>query len=135
MLLPKGAGEAVINTIVSDTELLLSKPFQGDAAQALLEQVDEEGKRVGTSFNYTPHVDQSKMFSEVVNRFAKNNAVGIFPEGGSHDRPEMLPLKAGVSVMALETLSKFPGTRLKIVPCGLHYFNADKVSDTNTVSI
>ena len=53
--------------------------------------------------------------------------VGIFPEGGSHDRPEMLPLQAGVAIMALETLSKFPGAKLKIVPVGLHYFNADKV--------
>jgi glycerol-3-phosphate O-acyltransferase / dihydroxyacetone phosphate acyltransferase len=58
---------------------------------------------------------------------ARNGAVGIFPEGGSHDRPEMLPLKAGVAIMALETLKKFPGTKLKIVPTGLHYFNADKV--------
>jgi glycerol-3-phosphate O-acyltransferase/dihydroxyacetone phosphate acyltransferase len=84
--LPKGSGEAMISTIVSDTEILLAKPFDGEAASALLEQVDDNGKRIGTSYNFTPHVDQSKMFSEVVNRLAKNQAIGIFPEGGSHDR-------------------------------------------------
>jgi glycerol-3-phosphate O-acyltransferase/dihydroxyacetone phosphate acyltransferase len=126
VILPKSAGEGMVSKVVSDTELLLARPYHGDAAIALLEQVDENGNRVGTHFTFTPHVNQTKMFSEVVNRLAKNNAIGIFPEGGSHDRPEMLPLKAGVSVMALETLSKFPGTKLRIVPCGLHYFNADK---------
>lgn len=29
------------------------------------------------------------------------HSIGIFPEGGSHDRPELLPLKAGVTLMAL----------------------------------
>jgi glycerol-3-phosphate O-acyltransferase/dihydroxyacetone phosphate acyltransferase len=86
LILPKGAGEAMISAIVSDTEVLLAKPFEGDAASALLDQVDENGMRIGTSYKFTPHVDQSKMFSEVVNRLAKNQAVGIFPEGGSHDR-------------------------------------------------
>jgi glycerol-3-phosphate O-acyltransferase/dihydroxyacetone phosphate acyltransferase len=125
--LPKDVGSSTISTIISDTELLLSKEFEGDKAKALLEQVDTQGNRIGTMYTVTPHVDQSKMFTEVVKRLSRNSAVGIFPEGGSHDRPEMLPLKAGVSVMALETLAKFPGTKLKIVPVGLHYFHADKV--------
>jgi glycerol-3-phosphate O-acyltransferase / dihydroxyacetone phosphate acyltransferase len=126
ILLPKSIGSAMVDKVISDNELTLLKPFDGNAAIALLEQVDDHGARIGTSFNFSPHVDQSKMFTEVVNRLAKNNAIGIFPEGGSHDRPEMLPLKAGVSVMALETLAKYPGTKLRIVPCGLHYFHADK---------
>lgn len=46
--------------------------------------------------------------------------------GGSHDRSEMLPLKAGFAIMALETLATFPGTKLRIIPTGLHYFNGDK---------
>jgi glycerol-3-phosphate O-acyltransferase/dihydroxyacetone phosphate acyltransferase len=105
----------------------LSKPFEGDAAITMLSTVDENGNPVGIKFKYMPSVDQSKMFEAVVKRLARNGAVGIFPEGGSHDRPEMLPLKAGVAIMALETLMKFPGTKLKIIPTGLHYFNADKV--------
>ena len=31
----------------------------------------------------------------------EGKVVGIFPEGGSHDRPDLLPIKAGISIMAL----------------------------------
>jgi glycerol-3-phosphate O-acyltransferase/dihydroxyacetone phosphate acyltransferase len=124
----KDAGEALIAEIKSDTEILLSKPFSEEKAITLLTNVNGAGERIGTEFRFMPHVDQSKMFDAVVKRLSKNQAVGIFPEGGSHDRSEMLPLKAGVCIMALETLIKFPGTKLKIIPTGLHYFNCDKVS-------
>ncbi|KAJ3318504.1 hypothetical protein HDV06_000437 [Boothiomyces sp. JEL0866] len=107
--------EATVAEIISDSVLLLQKPFKLHTFAEL--------KKSKLEFKMTPHVDQGKMFNEVVKRLSKDGAVGIFPEGGSHDRPEMLPLKAG---MALETLVKFPGTKLKIVPVGLHYFHADK---------
>lgn len=48
--------------------------------------------------------------------------MGIFPEGGSHDRTELLPLKAGVSIMALGSLARFKDMKLNIVSCGLKYF-------------
>ena len=129
--LPKGSGDAVVAEVISDTEIVLQKPFEGDAAITMLTITDKDGNFVGTAFKHMPSVDQSKMFDAVVKRLARNGVVGIFPEGGSHDRSEMLPLKAGVAIMALETLSKFPGTKLKIVPTGLHYFNADKVLSSN----
>ena len=105
---------------------MLQKPFPSDdAVTTLLNLIDEDGVK-GTSFSVIPYVDQKDMFQAVITRLSKDQAVGIFPEGGSHDRPEMLPLKAGVAIMALETLSKYPGTKLKIIPTGLHYFNCDK---------
>jgi glycerol-3-phosphate O-acyltransferase/dihydroxyacetone phosphate acyltransferase len=54
------------------------------------------------------------------------SSIGIFPEGGSHDRSELLPLKAGVTIMALGALDKAPETKLYIVPCGLNYFHGHK---------
>ncbi len=48
--------------------------------------------------------------------------MGIFPEGGSHDRTQMLPLKAGISIMALGALAQSKGLKLSIVACGLKYF-------------
>ena len=36
------------------------------------------------------------MFSAVYDTLAAGKAVGIFPEGGSHDQPSLLPLKAGL---------------------------------------
>jgi len=41
------------------------------------------------------------MYEAVFNHLALGRVVGIFPEGGSHDRPDLLPIKAGISIMAL----------------------------------
>ncbi len=46
--------------------------------------------------------------------------------GGSHDRTDLLPLKAGVSVMALGAMANNPKLRVKIVPVGLSYFHAHR---------
>ena len=62
----------------------------------------------------------------MVDKIGAGEAIGIFPEGGSHDRSDMLPLKAGVTLMALGALEKYPGLDLQIIPCGLNYFNAHK---------
>jgi len=40
----------------------------------------------------------------------------------SNSSPELLPLKAGVAVMALGTVAKH-SVPVKIVPCGLNYFS------------
>ena len=50
----------------------------------------------------------------------------MFPEGGSHDRPDLLPLKAGVAIMALGALAADPDCGLKMIPCGMNYFHAHK---------
>eukprot|EP00297_Palpitomonas_bilix_P026037 CAMPEP_0113910918 /NCGR_PEP_ID=MMETSP0780_2-20120614/27845_1 /TAXON_ID=652834 /ORGANISM="Palpitomonas bilix" /LENGTH=413 /DNA_ID=CAMNT_0000907233 /DNA_START=112 /DNA_END=1353 /DNA_ORIENTATION=+ /assembly_acc=CAM_ASM_000599 len=65
------------------------------------------------------------MFSEVYKTFENGDAIVIFPEGGSHDRPELLPLKAGVAQMALGALEK-NGKAPTIIPCGLNYFKGHK---------
>lgn len=51
---------------------------------------------------------------------------GRFAPGGSHDRTDLLPLKAGVTIMALGAMASNPNLRLKIVPVGLSYFHAHK---------
>ena len=51
--------------------------------------------------------------------------MGIFPEGGSHDRTTLLPLKAGACAFiwgAKEQFNKSP----KLVCCGINYFGAHK---------
>ena len=55
-------------------------------------------------------------------RLGERGAIGIFPEGGSHDRTELLPLKAGFTIMALGALARSPDLPLFIVPTGLYYF-------------
>jgi glycerol-3-phosphate O-acyltransferase/dihydroxyacetone phosphate acyltransferase len=57
-------------------------------------------------YKITPKVDQHVMFQNVWEALAEGNCVGIFPEGGSHDQTTMLPLKAGVAIMALGAVAK-----------------------------
>ena len=47
-------------------------------------------------------------------------------EGGSHDRTDLLPFKAGVSIMALGAMANNPNVKVKLVPVGLSYFHAHR---------
>lgn len=47
----------------------------------------------GTKFKVAPHVDQTEVYNAVFERLAADGCIGIFPEGGSHDRTQLLPLK------------------------------------------
>ncbi|KNC98579.1 uncharacterized protein SPPG_06264 [Spizellomyces punctatus DAOM BR117] len=118
--LPQEAGAFEVVEVLSDTEVKIKRAVEGKEAVALL---SSEG---GTSYKVIPHVDQADMFNAVTERLERGDCVGIFPEGGSHDRPELLPLKAGVTIMALGAMYKNPDLNVQIVPVGLNYFHADK---------
>ena len=130
-----------IAEIIGPEELRLKRPFSGKTAVWQLtgrSDIDDKGALTdqgvkgcpdgfkGTNFKLAAHIDQSKVYHAVFNRFKHGGCVGIFPEGGSHDRTRLLPLKAGVAIMALGTLAENPDCGLKIVPCGLNYFHAHK---------
>lgn len=66
-------------------------------------------------------VDQASMFDQVHKALAEGRSIGIFPEGGSHDNTDLLPLKAGVAAIALGVLDKYD-INVPIVPVGLNYF-------------
>ncbi|GJJ77683.1 glycerol-3-phosphate O-acyltransferase / dihydroxyacetone phosphate acyltransferase [Entomortierella parvispora] len=115
--LPKDVGTSAVAEIISDTELIVKKEFKELKALELLTLPE------GTKYKCMPHMDQSNVYKTVFERLNAGHCVGIFPEGGSHDRAEMLPLKAGVTIMALGALAANPSLDLKIVTCGLNYFH------------
>lgn len=109
------AANAEIKEILSETEIKLKKPFKGDSALRQLTGQDvykKDGKSgiegtpdkgckdgfQGSKFSVAPHVDQSKVYEAVFKKLHEGGCIGIFPEGGSHDRTELLPLK-GKSVL------------------------------------
>jgi glycerol-3-phosphate O-acyltransferase/dihydroxyacetone phosphate acyltransferase len=47
----------------------------------------------GSKFKVAPYVDQTRVFRVVFHMLQTGGCVGIFPEGGSHDRTSLLPLK------------------------------------------
>ncbi|RDW73544.1 hypothetical protein BP6252_07451 [Coleophoma cylindrospora] len=78
----------------------------------------------GSKYKVAPHIDQTDVYNAVFQRLESGGCIGIFPEGGSHDRTSLLPLKAGIAIMALGSLAR--GTPVTIVPVGMNYFSAHK---------
>lgn len=89
------------------------------ATELLLDSVASSS--LSGSFKVQPKVDQSAMYKQVYQSLCSGQCLGIFPEGGSHDRTDLLPLKAGVAVTALEAHS-LHHLNVPIVPVGLNYF-------------
>lgn len=61
----------------------------------------------------------------VLSRLASGGTIGIFPEGGSHDRTDLLPLRVGVALIAYSALEQ-DGLNVPIVPVGLSYFQGHR---------
>lgn len=120
IILPRNAGILKIKQVLSDTELLISSPITDKKA------LEHLTKSSGTAYKCLPHIDQDSVYERVYEELNNGRCITIFPEGGSHDRAEMLPFKAGVTIMALGAMAKYPGLDVKIVPCGLNYFHAHR---------
>jgi len=101
-----GDTELAVKAIVSDTECTVGS---------------SEENLQGVSYKVMPRVDQTAVYTEVHNALKSGDCIGIFPEGGSHDRASLLDLKPGVAIMALGAMQAGAGA-VKIVPCGLNYF-------------
>jgi glycerol-3-phosphate O-acyltransferase/dihydroxyacetone phosphate acyltransferase len=92
----QSAASAEVIQVLSDEELVLKREFKGDVAIGQLTQEGENGER-GSMYKTAPKVDQNQVYNAVFERLNKGGCVGIFPEGGSHDRTELLPLKGNPS--------------------------------------
>ncbi|KAI6007065.1 glycerol-3-phosphate O-acyltransferase [Pisolithus albus] len=133
IMLPKSVDSVVAEVleVISDTELLLKREFGSETGKGTarvrekLAEIEAEG-RTGFPFKILPFIDQQEMYRGVYQRLKEGGCIGIFPEGGSHDRTDLLPLKAGVSTMALGAMANDPSVNVKIVPVGLYYFHAHR---------
>jgi glycerol-3-phosphate O-acyltransferase/dihydroxyacetone phosphate acyltransferase len=155
IILPKNTGKFQVVRVLSDTELEVKKWMDTSAPQQINKIVSLLTKSEGTAYKCIPHVEQDSVYERVYDELNNGECITIFPEGGSHDRAEMLPFKgkdriscldfypnvcgltlffnwvggvwiAGVTIMALGAMAKYPGLDVKIVPCGLNYFHAHR---------
>ncbi|KAI0062297.1 glycerol-3-phosphate O-acyltransferase [Artomyces pyxidatus] len=133
IMLSKSVNSAVAEVVevISDTQLRIKKEFGGESGKgtARVREKCEELKQqgiIGLDYKTLPFVDQQQMYRHVYQKLKDGGCIGIFPEGGSHDRTDLLPLKAGVSIMALGAMANDPTVKVKIVPVGLSYFHADR---------
>jgi glycerol-3-phosphate O-acyltransferase/dihydroxyacetone phosphate acyltransferase len=116
----KGIDPFLVVEIISDTELTFKKrkPVEGEVAESGKAPLEAQGH----DFKVIPKLDQKAVFESVHDLLAKEQGLlSIFPEGGSTDRTDLLPLKAGVSIMALGAAVK--GADLRIVPYGINYMH------------
>jgi glycerol-3-phosphate O-acyltransferase/dihydroxyacetone phosphate acyltransferase len=112
-------------TIVIDKQNLLVASVESDTA-CTLKKASAIPVDTATEYKIIPKVDQDQVMETVAEKLVSGEAIGIFPEGGSHDRTDLLPLKAGVTIMALTALTRNPNLPLKIIPCGLNYFHGHR---------
>ncbi|CAG8546241.1 7369_t:CDS:2 [Acaulospora morrowiae] len=111
--LPNDYGSSEILEILSDTELVIREEFKGFKALEMLTQPN------GTPYVYLPRVDQSHLYKKTIEVLNAGKCIGMLPEGRSHDRAELLPLKAGMAIVALSAMAENSNQDIKIVPCGL----------------
>lgn len=67
-----------------------------------------------------PKVNQGDVFDQGWQCLNEGNVLAVFPEGGSHDRTDILPLKAGIAIFCLGSIKKY-GCNTQIISCGINY--------------
>jgi len=139
---------AEVAEVISDTQIRIKSEFHTETEKStkLVREKAEEAKSQGIdglTFKTLPYIDQNEMYQHVYQRLREGGCVAIYPEGmsplhdvaywrlscnvgGSHDRTDLLPLKAGFAMMALGAMAGHPDVKVKIVPVGLSYFHAHR---------
>mmetsp|Transcript_16131 Transcript_16131/g.50709 ORF Transcript_16131/g.50709 Transcript_16131/m.50709 type:complete len:576 (+) Transcript_16131:92-1819(+) len=105
-----GGVELAVKSVESDVACTVAAASAGVSASA---------------FKVFPKIDQGDTFTTVHEALKARDCIGIFPEGGSHDRPGLLDLKPGVAIMALGAMVE-GSAPVQIVPCGMTYFEAHR---------
>jgi len=126
--LPNSAFGLRVKDIVDDTQLFVDPvgipddyPFTDSSGTVN----NDDDDSVAVPYDILKHTPLDVVFSKITERLAAGGAVGVFPEGGSHDRTDLLPLKVGIALMAYYSLDK-DGLSVPIVPVGLNYFRAHR---------
>ena len=66
-------------------------------------------------------VDNEDAFAECRAALARGGVISIFPEGKTHARLRVEPIKTGVARIAIDAQRELAGRKLQIVPVGLNY--------------
>ncbi|TFY72710.1 hypothetical protein EVG20_g282 [Dentipellis fragilis] len=156
IMLSKTVGSAVAEVIevISDTELRIKKRVRGRERQGHLAHPREAGRAQGERHDGAglpaaalrrpagdvpsclSEAHRGRLYRHLSRRFvaraplshprlALMRSTAALP-GGSHDRTDLLPLKAGVAIMALGAMANDPDVKVQIVPVGLSYFHPHK---------
>src|SRR6266550_3577042 len=97
-------------------------------------------RRTGDEQKNTPGkpIDRSRnvsAFENLLKVLKRGGAVLIFPEGKSHNEPELAPLKTGLSRIAIEARDSWGIHDLRIVPLGLNFENKGQPGSAVVVEV
>lgn len=140
-----GNPTAEVVEVIDDETVKVKKMFKDKAERDLRAegQKVQDGGQGGLAYKTMPYIDQTKvgilrssktevaddcsqqMYSSVYKKLSEGGCIGIFPEGGSHDRTDFLPLKHGVAIMALGAMAANPNLQVQIVPVGVSLLPSD----------
>ena len=81
--------ELKVISIESDTKLIIKKEFD---------------QSFDTRYTIFPQVDNSKYFELAIQKLKMNIAISLFPEGETHEEPQMIPVKGGIANLVLGCL-------------------------------
>ncbi len=91
----------------------------------VVRRLDQDGKAAaadGAARRAPATVDNAAAFRAMEEALVAGAAIGIFPEGLSHDEAQLQRLKTGAARIALGARTgATPVTALRVVPCGLNY--------------
>ena len=110
-----------VEEVVSDIKLIVKPPKKQEVENVPSSMVMKSSKK----FKIIPNIDHSKFYDSVFQRINQGKSIGIFPEGGSHDRSDLLPLKAGIALIALEAMKRY-GKAVPVVPVGINYLSGHR---------
>ena len=80
-----------------------------------------------------PKLDHSKVFEAVLDKFKQNNAVGILPEGRSHETPGVIKFKSGIGQIIYAAYElKIP---LQVYALGINYSDPQIVTPNQYICI
>jgi glycerol-3-phosphate O-acyltransferase/dihydroxyacetone phosphate acyltransferase len=71
-------------------------------------------------------LDNELAFERLFAALAGGVAIGIFPEGLSHDSSQLARFKTGAARIALGARARHPGLAVRLVPCGLTYMTPQR---------
>lgn len=88
---------------------------------ALLRAIGAVAIRRRSDYGGASEVDNEDAFAECRAALARGGVITIFPEGKTHARLRVEPIKTGVARIAIDAQRELVGKNLQIVPVGLNY--------------
>ena len=88
--------------VINGIELKV-KSIESDSKLIIIQEFDQS---VDTWYTIYPRIDNSYAFEISIQKLKMNIAISLFPEGETHEEPQMIPVKGGIATLVLGCLEQ-----------------------------